>query len=188
MSKNNPNITLIKPEDLLASLKNKHLLLDTSVFIDAFLHPVEFTDFFNECKQHDVFLTTVKPVIVEFTKGVKDNRSLKERLEFVESIIDLQLPVHPKVNEVLIPQLVKSYGQIGRGLSYVNFILGGLINKHKRDLLLMSKNPADFPLSIFDLNNHLIIKMNRALQIYGIYQAQAFQSLGGPNKEDKPPF
>jgi len=172
LSKNNPDIHIIKAEGLLGLLKNKHLLLDTSVFIDAFNHFEEFARFFNECKRGNVTIVTVSPVIAEFTKGVENTKKLSEKLSFVDSIIDIKLPISPDIINKYIPNLVSQYKAKGKSVSYVDFILAGLVDKYERDLVLLTKNPVDFPLSVFNLYSYFVIKMDRALQVYGIYQAK----------------
>lgn len=53
---------ILYPPNLITFLKNKHLLLDSNIFIDAVNKPTIFTDFFNLLKSSDVALATIDPV------------------------------------------------------------------------------------------------------------------------------
>jgi hypothetical protein len=68
-------MTIAKPDNFILALKDKHLLLDCSVFIDASLHPMEFTQFFRELKENNVTLLTIKPLLLEFVRGAKSSQT-----------------------------------------------------------------------------------------------------------------
>ena len=46
-------IKIIPQPNFISVIKNKHLLLDTNVFIDAFLNPHPFFDFLSELKKRN---------------------------------------------------------------------------------------------------------------------------------------
>lgn len=70
---------IIKDPELLSILTNKHLLLDTNVFIDAFSNPVEFGKFFNELTDNQITLATLEFVKVEFLKGSFTDAKYEEK-------------------------------------------------------------------------------------------------------------
>lgn len=87
---------IILPEEFFSILKDRHLLLDTNVFIDAFINPNEFGKFFNQLKAEGCTLVTIDGVISEFIKGAPTLQKLEKKREFVDEIIEEQFkPIKP---------------------------------------------------------------------------------------------
>ncbi len=57
---------LVKPSDLLPLLKDKHIILDTNIFIDYLTKPTAFITFFKELKANGTIITSIDPVAFEF--------------------------------------------------------------------------------------------------------------------------
>jgi hypothetical protein len=145
-------------------------LLDTSFFGDYSAYPEIFFDFVSQCKKNAVTLVTIAPVIAEFTRGFDSAKIFQDKTNLIKEIVgDYLLPIHPDVFSKEIPWLVEKYGQAGKAISLTDFSLGAMIKIHKADLCLVTKNPADFPTSIFSLESHFLLELERGLQVYGIY-------------------
>ncbi len=170
MSKNNPDIEIQLPQDFFTNLAGKHLLLDTNVFIDASNHPKEFFYFFKQCRKYKVTLVTCQPVVIEFTSGSESSKICQEKEKLISQIVsDYKLPLKPSIFEKTIPYLIERYKGFGKRVSLTDYILGALLMQYGENIFLLTKNPRDFPPSVFCCETHFVIKMNRALQIYGVY-------------------
>lgn len=163
--------SLVIPDSFFPKIRLKHLLLDTSFFIDASFHQEAFFDFYNECRKNEVTLVTISPVALEFTKGSKSKEVISNSLLLMEKFVDAYLPVHPSVFEKYSPFLVEEYQKKGAGVSITDLLLGGMVYHHKKDLCLLTKNSKDFPLNVFDLETYFLLKnkISSTIQIYGVY-------------------
>lgn len=159
---------IITPPDFFQIFKEKHLLLDTSVFIDSFLNPTEFGKFFNKLKTNGATLVSLDVVKIEFLKGAIDSAKFKEKGEFFDQIVDARLPI---TNDTLLNlyKLVEVYKEDGKSLSVTDLFLGVILTQYKNNLFLMTKNTTDFPTNIFNLFSYLNISYRKGLHTYGIY-------------------
>lgn len=154
---------------LLLSLKNKYLLLDTNVFIDALIKPSVYRDFFNDLKKSDVTLVTIDLVKYEFLKGAANNEKYKEKEKFLNAIVEAVLPMTPKTFE-LVYSLIKSYGEDGKAPQMTDLVLGAFLMQFKKNIFLMTKDTTDFIQSIFDLPHIINVPHHKGIHTYGIYQ------------------
>jgi len=138
--------------------------------IDTSLHPAAWTPFLARCKEQRITLVTIRPVEVEFCNGAESSEKLNTKRELVKNIVDdFILPINSCIFEKYLPSLVAKYGQYGRGISLTDYILAGCLMQHARDMLLLTKNPSDFPSACFQLESHILLSQFRTLQCYGIY-------------------
>ncbi|MBI3069827.1 MAG: PIN domain-containing protein [Candidatus Levybacteria bacterium] len=161
---------IITPQDFHSATSGKHILLDTSIFIDAFLHPSEFAEFFNKLKDRNCTLVTIKPVLIEFVKGTTTDKKLDEKKSFVESIIESYLPVTDDIFDNSL-DLIEQYRIEGKDLSLTDFILGGVVLKYKRSIYLLTKDISDFPTNIFTMLTYFNLFHRKAIQNIGVYSA-----------------
>ena len=178
MSKTNENILITIPQNFFDILKDKHLLLDTSVFIDVSNHPIEFAGFFEQCKKNEVFLTTIFPVQIEFIKGIS-YQEIQERKKLISDIIADEYSSKSEKKEYLLPFdknifqhfefLLGKYKQDGNRVSLTDLSLGATLINYGPQVMLLTKNNIDFPTSIFSRKTHLLIEMKKTIQPYGIY-------------------
>jgi len=159
---------IITPPEFYSTINNCHLLLDTSVFIDALINPTTFGEFFNELRDHNVTLVTIDPVILEFIKGAPNYTKHQEKLEFLNSIIDTCLPLPKEVFE-FSKKLSELYNEEGKTVSITDFLLGACIGHYQNNLFLISKNTSDFPTNIFQLKTFLNLVHRKSIQSYGVY-------------------
>src|SRR5437868_402838 len=113
---------IILPPEFLSNVNNKYLLLDTNIFIEAYIRLPVFREFFNQCKNQRVLITTVEFVSIEFLKGSISDEANKEKKDFIESIIDVYLPVTKKTTDD-VHELVKLYKEYGRSASITDLVL-----------------------------------------------------------------
>lgn len=159
---------IVLPENFFLTLKNHHLLLDTSVFIDASINFSEFEQFFNQLRSHNITIITIDAVVIEFLKGASDQRKLDTKFDLVNEIIETRLPIS---NEIFdnIHNLLDLYKEEGKGVSMVDLLLGGMLVQYKPNLFLLTKNTTDFPTNIFNLTTHLNLLHRKSIQSYGVY-------------------
>lgn len=163
------NEKIIFPQDFFQRLNKKHLLLDTSFFGDYSSHPNVFVDFVEKCKEQEITFVTNVPVVTEFLRGSDKPDIFNQKSALIKKIIgDYLLPVTPSILNEEVPWLVENYGQIGKSISITDFILAAQTKAHS-DLYLVTKNPSDFPSSIFSVKTYFLLQLERGLQVYGIY-------------------
>ena len=161
---------ILLPHDFFLKLKHKHLLLDTSFFGDYAAYPETFLDFVEKCRENNITLVTIVPVITEFTRGSETSEIYTQKKTLINNVIgEYILPLRADVFTEVFPWLVEKYGQVGKTVSITDFCLAALTKIHKHDLCLLTKNPKDFPTSIFSVECYFLLELDRALQVYGIY-------------------
>jgi predicted nucleic acid-binding protein len=163
---------LIIPPDLISSLKNKYLLLDTNIFIDASKHPADFSDFFNVLKSEDLTLVTIDCVKIEFLRGAPNDEKYKEKEEFFDDITKFVLPVDKEVIDNTY-KLVKRYKEAGGTIHFTDLFLGATLMRYKSNIYLFSRNINELPASIFDLEFIINYPINKGIFTYGIYKIKS---------------
>lgn len=161
-------MNIIKNSDFLLATKGCHILLDTTVFIDASGNPVLFANLFNELKDNGCVLVTIPCILTEFIKGGSDNVKLKEKRQYIENIVDAFLPITPDIVENTI-KLAEFYKEDGKKVSITDFLLGASIMQYPR-MLLMTSNITDFPTNIFKLETFLTFIYRRGVETCGFYR------------------
>lgn len=159
---------IITPQDFFQAFKDKHILLDTSVFIDSFLHPAEFGEFFNSFKAQGATLVSLDAVKIEFLKGAPNKEKYKQKEDFFDQIVDTCLPIIPDTLLNLY-ELVQKYKEEGKSLSITDLFLGAILMQYKNSLFLLTKNTTDFPTNIFNLKSYINISYTKGLHTYGVY-------------------
>lgn len=159
---------IIIPPDFFQILKDKHALLDTSVFIDAFLHSVEFGKFFNDLKTQRITLVSLDAVKIEFLKGAPNVEKYNQKKDFFDQIVDACLTT---TNETFtnVYKLIQMYKADGKSLSVTDLLLGATLMQYKKNLFLLTKNTTDFPTNIFNLVSYMNISYIKGLHSYGVY-------------------
>jgi len=180
------------PDALIKIVNEKHLLLDTSFFIDAMYHKDAFDGFAKECKVYGATLVTIQPVLIEFARGAKSKSAFSNRVSLVEDYVDgYIIPISPKAFSDDVPFLVEGYGQAGARVSLTDFLLAATAKQHTNDLFLLTKNSLDFPEKFFQLETYFLLQnqMSRTTQCYCIYRYST-ESLRGSETllNDEIPF
>ena len=159
---------IITPSDFFRTFKDFHILLDTSVFIDAFLNPVNFGEFFNNLRAQGTILVSLDVVKIEFLKGAPAVEKYNQKKEFFDQIVETCLPT---TNETFVNlyKLVQMYKEDGKSLSVTDLFLGATLMQYKGSLFLLTKNTTDFPTSIFNLKSYINISYTKGLHTYGVY-------------------
>ena len=158
---------IILPPDFLSITSNKHLLLDTSVFIDGFAHPSEFARFFNRLKANNTTLVTISSVLSEFLKGSTTEAIFNKKKEFVEDIVETTLPDINLQDNVEI--LIKKYGIESKDLSITDLYLGATLVKYGRNICLLTRDLSDFPTNIFKRVTFLNLAHTKGIFTFGVY-------------------
>ncbi len=159
---------IIKQPDLFLLLKDKHILLDTSLLIDTLLKPSIFAQFFQELKENGAVITSIDPVAFEFLKGALDEKRYNEKKKILDGIIDAYLPVNKDIfNNVYA--MLKELGEDGKGIQVTDLLLGGMLMQYPKRLFLFTKNATDFPLNFFELVSVFNFPSTRSIQTYGVY-------------------
>lgn len=163
---------VVLPEDFLSILKNHHLLLDTSVFIDTSINNPEFEQFFNQLRRNNITIVTIDAAVAEFLKGAPDKQKSDAKLALVDEIVETYLPVTKDIFDNIY-MLIDLYREEGKGVSIVDLLLGGMLVQYQPNLFLLTKNTTDFPTNIFNLVTHLNLLHRKTIQSYGVYSYPA---------------
>lgn len=160
--------------DFFDILKGKHLLLDTSVFIDASIHETEFAGLFNKLRDNNTTLVTIALVLFEFLKGAPDIARFKAKKTSVEKIIDAYLPLQISIEKDFsdlteYETLINQYKIEGASVSVTDLLIGQQLLHFPNKLFLLTKNATDFPTNIFNLATYLNLLHRKAIQSYGVY-------------------
>ncbi len=158
---------IIQSSEFLSITKNRHILLDTTVFIDAISAPVKFANIFNELKENGCILVTLECVLTEFIKGGSDEKKLKEKRQYVEDIVDAFLPITQEITQNAT-KLAELYKEDGKKVSIADFFLGAMTMRYQK-MLLMTCNITDFPTNIFNLETFLTFVHRKAIETCGFY-------------------
>lgn len=165
------NMGLVIPQDLFSTLRYKHLLLDTNIFIDALLHPSDFTDFFNKLKNAEITLATIDLVKIEFLRGAADDATYNQKEEVLKKITDIILPTDSSIIQHSY-SLIKKYKAAGKTLAMADLYLGASLFKYPSTLFLLTRNVTDYPMRIFNINFIINYPIDRGIFTYGIYTAK----------------
>ena len=177
---------IIYSPKFFTDLRNQHLLLDCSFFIDSSSHKVEFEEFISLCRENNITLVTIELVKAEFLKGAESTSKYDIKRDFLDDVVDSMLPVPPLVLSKQLPELVKRYGEMGKGTSIVDFMLCATLHYYQTGLFLLTKNPKDFPNTVTDLHSYFLLYNTRALQPYLVLQRKT--ETAPPRSDDSIPF
>lgn len=160
---------IVLPAEFFLVIKHKHLILDTSVFIDAFSHLKNFGDLFDQLKtKYNVTLVTTEHILIEFLKGSTTEIRLEEKKAFFEKIIDAYIPCAPDLLKNLL-ELLKLYKIDSKDLSLTDLYLGALLVKHRKNICLLTKDLTDFPTRIFNRVTYVTLLESNTIRNYGVY-------------------
>lgn len=159
---------IIIPPDFFQILKDRHILLDTSVFIDSFLNPTNFGELFNKLKAQGTTLVTLDVVKAEFLKGTPNTEKYRQKEEFLNQIVDALMPTTVDTYDNLF-DFIKIYKEDGKSLSITDLLLGAVLMQYRNTLLLLSKNTTEFSTNVFNLVTYMNISYTKGLHSYGIY-------------------
>lgn len=161
---------------LATDLSNKHLLLDSTVFIDASKSD-EFLSLLTNISAKGCDLMTIPSVMYEFTRNSDTINGYNERQEFIKK---LGVTVHNKIEEVLEKEQVfkiayaKAFSKNDKGPSYTDALLCAVAYKYrKNNLLLMTANHKDIPSSMFDRIELITVDIGGNLRNEAIYKLSA---------------
>ena len=166
--KKSVEMKIITPPNFFQVIENKHLLLDTSVFIDTSLNLRVFGDFLNKLKDNGNTLVSLDAVKIEFLRGAGNITKYEEKKQLFEKICEACLPIIAGVFDNVY-SLIQSYKEDGKGISITDFLLGATLMYYKKNLFLLTKNTTEFPLSIFKLKTLLNLSHKKGLHSYGVY-------------------
>lgn len=158
------------PVDFLSIIRDKHVLLDTNIFIDAFSYPTEFANFFDKLKGDgcNATLVTLDVVLLEFLKGSAVESKLIAKKEFINNIVEVYLPITHDYTS-LAEDLLKVYKIEGKDLSITDLFLGSTLYKYKNSICLLTRDLSDFPANIFKRISFFNLLKRRTIQTYGAY-------------------
>lgn len=161
---------ILYPPTLISAFKNKHVLLDTNIFIDSLNKPVAFRNFFSRLLSEQVTLSTIDLVKYELLIGSSDQAKYQLREQYIKDITeDYTVPITPKTYD-LIDDLMRKYGIDGAGVEITDLFLGAIFMQYKSNIFLMSKDTSAFIQRIFELVFILNHPHSKGIYTYGVYQ------------------
>ena len=163
--------------DILGRLSCATLLLDSTVFIDAF-KCAHFMDFLVEASKSGCALATIPSVLYEFKRGAKDIVQINNYNKF---IIELGIESIPGMEEKAqwsgsqIFTAIYNYeainGRKEKGPSYTDSLLCLTLYIYKHvDIRLLTTNYKDMPLSLFNREDILAFDTGRDVRTAAIYR------------------
>lgn len=155
------------PQDFLLITKDKHILLDTCVFIDAISHPTKFVEFFNSLKDNNTTIVTLNEVLSEFLKGSQSEARFNEKKEYVDNIIEMYLPIRDLQDN--IEKLIKLYKIESKDLSITDLYLGAALVKYNENICLLTRDVSDFPTNIFKRITYMTTLERKSITTFGVY-------------------
>ena len=162
---------------LVADLSGKHLLLDTTVLINASKSD-EFLALLSELSSSGCSLVTIPSVVYEFTRNANTIAGYNERQDFIKG---LNITVLNRIEEIIEKDQVfriayaKAFSAKGdRGPSYTDALLCSVAYKYRNnDMLIMTANHKDIPPSMFDRIELVTIDIGGDLRTEAIYRLSA---------------
>jgi predicted nucleic acid-binding protein len=158
---------IVTPPDFSIKIKNRILLLDTSVFIDASINPSKFEEFFEVLRQNGCQLVSADLVTAEFVKGKVSLVEINKKEKIVKDIIESYFPITEETTQNFL-KLLKLYKEDGNSISITDLTLGSILMQNS-DIFLITKNTNDFPTNIFGLETFFNLFHRKAIQSYGVY-------------------
>jgi predicted nucleic acid-binding protein len=156
---------------LIPAISNKHLLLDTNIFLDGVAKPEAFNNFFNTLKSNNVTLTTIDLVMYELLKGSSDNNKYQTRQKYINEIIqDVVIPITPAIFKE-VHNLVELYGIDGAGVEITDLFLAAILRQYKENIFLLSKDTSAFIQRLFKLSFIINLPHAKGISTYGVYQS-----------------
>lgn len=159
---------IIIPPNFISSLKNKHLLLDTNIFLDVITKPTVFYKFFETLKENDITLVNIDQVKYELLKGSSSIAKYQEREKLVTGIVDTILPITQRTT-MFVYELIKIYGIDGTAVHVTDLFLGATLMQYGKNIYLFTRDTTDFMQRIFDIPFILNLPYAKGINTYGVY-------------------
>jgi len=157
------------PQEFYTLTENKTLLLDTNILFDALKFPQEFAELFNKFKNNQTAITTIKPVLFEFTKGSPNIATIEERIAFVTKLSDSFLPLSDDIFDS-VDVLIKKYLAKGSSLSVVDLLLCACTMKYNSSLYLLTRDTTDISNKIFNFVSHIHLVHEKGIHLIALYE------------------
>lgn len=158
----------IATEDFLSIIRDKHILIDTNVLIDASIRPTEMLRFINKIKSEGATVCSTTFIEGEFLRGSQNSTKYDDKKTLINTLVDVRLPISPNTLKNF-EKLIKMYGEFGKGVELVDFTLGALLMDYPEKLFLFTKNTTDFHTDVFDLVSVVSFPNKKSLATFGIY-------------------
>lgn len=156
---------------LRPNIQLKHLLVDTNFLIDVYKNPTVFEEILSFFLEEKIVLATIFPVVAEFLRGISILKDYRKKKEYLDSIIQITLPIGPKIQEDILRGIIPAYREKGGLLSITDFLLAGVLMYYKNSpLILLTRNHRDFPTTIFDRIDVLPVEYEYEIQTFGFYR------------------
>ncbi len=162
-------MAILYPLTLLTSLKDKHILLDTNIFIDASSRPKIYGEFFNTLRSHDITLATIDLVQLEFLKGSSNRTKYDEKKIYLNDTIDVILPTQSEEYKNAY-ELLLEFGIDGKAVSNTDLMLASLLKRFGKNIFLLTRDTTDFIERMFNLQYIINCPHPKGIFTYGIYQ------------------
>ncbi|MDD3190818.1 MAG: PIN domain-containing protein [Candidatus Pacebacteria bacterium] len=143
-------------ESIEDRIKNKHLILDTNVLINASKYQEKYFDFFDLLNKLDVKLVIDDSVKFEFLRGASTKENLLKNEDFLSKLNKAELIVTKEIFEMareISNIYVRNIRNSTQKISFVDCLIAGQMekfNEQKEQLFFATENNTDFPLLLFD--------------------------------------
>jgi len=186
-------------ESIKARIKNKHLILDTNILINASKYWGQYSDFFNLLNSLEVKLVIDDSIKFEFLRGASTKENLVQNEEFLLGLDKADLAVNKEIFETareISNIYVRNIRNSNQKISFADCLIAGQMKKYneqREQLFFATENNTDFPLLLFDRIHIHTIDLESRISNVGIYmfnkdkfqtRKNVFMEIKEPKKED----
>lgn len=159
----------------MKSLKNKHILLDTNILINAAKYKEHFKSFFEELADNEVQSVIDYGIKFEFLRSSNTQERREDKKRYLDLILGkdrMELFVDSGMIDSAI-ELANIYSRKIKGankqFSFTDCVIAAQMKKYQKSLYLATLDNDDFPLCIFDRVEIYTIDTNDKILNIGIY-------------------
>lgn len=152
-------------------LRDKTLLLDTNVLMDAYRLPSEFYELLQELVSLGCDVITTKTIVIEFLGSTTNEDDLSKKVAFLEMLLGKHLqhgylPIDrdfPDATDFL------AFSRAANKFQPADFELYLTLKKYRQHLLLVTRNHKDFPTKLVNRVSFITLLGKTEIHTYGVY-------------------
>lgn len=163
---------------LQRALAYRHIIVDTNVLIEGLgveKQESAFEHLFSFLEKHHCTPVLFPLVKFEFFRNFYQEATQRRAEEFLRYFHFVDIPEHFMEGVSLedATALARLYAARGmHGIGLVDCVLGAMLRQRKKDLLLLTRNHKDFPMTFFERVGTWAIGRERDLIALGFYRAK----------------
>ncbi len=159
----------------MKSFKNKHILLDTNILINAAKYKEYFKSFFEELADNEVQSVIDYGIKFEFLRSSNTQERREDKKRYLDLILGkdrMELLVNSEIIDSAI-ELANIYSRKIKGadkqFSFTDCVIAAQMKRYQKSLYLATLDNNDFPLYIFNRVDIYTIDTENEILNIGIY-------------------